>query len=132
MQALRGHMPELRQRYAVRSLGVFGSYVRGQQRQRSDLDTLVEFERAPHQDVRRIRALVFAGGVPLLAGNPGLAQETDQESRADVSAMRIRQDEAAVGAQHEFVATANIRAVKAQRLQTADEFAARNGAETSH
>ena len=47
MQALRGHMPELRQRYAVRSLGVFGSYVRGQQRKRSDLDILVEFERAP-------------------------------------------------------------------------------------
>ena len=44
---LRKHLPELRERYAVKSLGVFGSYVRGEQRKRSDLDVLVEFERAP-------------------------------------------------------------------------------------
>ena len=29
------------------SMGVFGSYVRGQERKRSDLDLLVEFEQAP-------------------------------------------------------------------------------------
>ena len=44
---LRQHLPELRERYAVKSLGVFGSYVRGEQKKRSDLDVLVEFERAP-------------------------------------------------------------------------------------
>ncbi len=33
---------ELREKYKVRSLGVFGSYVRGEQRKRSDLDVLVE------------------------------------------------------------------------------------------
>ena len=47
LSKLRGHLPELRCRYAVASLGVFGSYVRGEQRPRSDLDILVEFERAP-------------------------------------------------------------------------------------
>jgi predicted nucleotidyltransferase len=31
----------------VRSFWLFGSYVRGQQRARSDLDILVDFERAP-------------------------------------------------------------------------------------
>ena len=40
---LRQNLPELRERYGVRSLGIFGSYVRGQQRKRSDLDILVEF-----------------------------------------------------------------------------------------
>ncbi len=44
---LRGHLPELRERYSVKSLGVFGSYVRGEQKKRSDLDVLVEFEQAP-------------------------------------------------------------------------------------
>jgi len=39
---LRKHLPELRERYKVKSLGLFGSYVRGDQRKRSDLDVLVE------------------------------------------------------------------------------------------
>ena len=44
---LRQNLPEIRERYGVRSLGIFGSYVRGQQRKRSDLDVLVEFDVAP-------------------------------------------------------------------------------------
>lgn len=44
---LRAHLPELRERYQIKSLGLFGSYVRGEQKKRSDLDVLVEFERAP-------------------------------------------------------------------------------------
>ncbi|MCX6028029.1 MAG: nucleotidyltransferase family protein [Chloroflexi bacterium] len=44
---LRGHTPELRERYAVRSLGVFGSYVHGEATADSDLDLLVEYERVP-------------------------------------------------------------------------------------
>ena len=41
---LREHMPELRQRYGVKTLGVFGSYVHGTQTKRSDVDLLVEFD----------------------------------------------------------------------------------------
>ncbi|WP_342764387.1 nucleotidyltransferase family protein [Thermococcus sp. M36] len=41
---LREHMDELRARYGVRSIEVFGSYARGEQREDSDLDLLVEFE----------------------------------------------------------------------------------------
>ena len=44
---LRREMPRLRRDYAVRSLGLFGSYVRGEQKRGSDLDVLVEFERIP-------------------------------------------------------------------------------------
>ncbi len=44
---LRQHLPELRTRWGVRFLGVFGSYVRGEQRARSDLDLLVEFDERP-------------------------------------------------------------------------------------
>lgn len=44
---LRAHLPELRERYGVRTLGVFGSYVREEQCGSSDLDVLVEFDRTP-------------------------------------------------------------------------------------
>lgn len=44
---LRKRMPEIAERYHVKSLGVFGSYVRREQTRRSDLDLLVEFEHAP-------------------------------------------------------------------------------------
>ena len=47
LQTLQEHLPELRDRYGVKSLGVFGSYVRGEARPRSDLDILVEFELTP-------------------------------------------------------------------------------------
>lgn len=40
-------MPEIKERYKVKYLGVFGSYVRGEASQTSDLDLLVEFEQAP-------------------------------------------------------------------------------------
>lgn len=44
---LRLELPRLRQEYSVRSLGLFGSYVRGEQKKGSDLDVLVEFTRVP-------------------------------------------------------------------------------------
>ena len=47
LKELREHLPELRKRYHVKSLGVFGSYVHGEERRRSDVDVLVEFERLP-------------------------------------------------------------------------------------
>ena len=43
--ALRQHLPDLRERHGVTSLGLFGSYVRGEQVEDSDLDVLVEFDR---------------------------------------------------------------------------------------
>ncbi len=42
--ALHARLPDLRKRYGVRSLGVFGSYVRGEQRRGSDVDVLIEFD----------------------------------------------------------------------------------------
>jgi uncharacterized protein len=44
---LHQELPRLRQEYAVRSLGLFGSYVWGEHRRGSDLDLLVEFFQVP-------------------------------------------------------------------------------------
>lgn len=43
MDALRRELPALRARFHVRSLGLFGSYVRGTPSRGSDLDLLVDF-----------------------------------------------------------------------------------------
>lgn len=37
--------PELMKKYHVKELGVFGSYVRGDETQASDLDVMVDFEK---------------------------------------------------------------------------------------
>ena len=45
MEELLSLLPYLRERYGVKELGVFGSYLRGEQKQDSDLDLLVDFEK---------------------------------------------------------------------------------------
>jgi predicted nucleotidyltransferase len=39
--------PALRERFKVETIGIFGSYVRGEQKRKSDLDVLVEFSEPP-------------------------------------------------------------------------------------
>ena len=39
--------PFLKEKYKVKEVGIFGSYVKNKQKKRSDLDILVEFEEAP-------------------------------------------------------------------------------------
>jgi predicted nucleotidyltransferase len=42
--ALLEHKAELKEKFKVKTIGVFGSYVRGEQNRSSDVDILVEFE----------------------------------------------------------------------------------------
>ena len=46
MAILRDHLPALREQFHIKSLGLFGSYVRGEQQEGSDVDLLVEFDRS--------------------------------------------------------------------------------------
>jgi hypothetical protein len=41
---LKEHKAEVIQKYRVREIGIFGSFVRGEQKRRSDVDILVEFD----------------------------------------------------------------------------------------
>jgi predicted nucleotidyltransferase len=41
---LSKHKVELREKYKIKEIGVFGSYARGEQRKGSDIDILVELE----------------------------------------------------------------------------------------
>jgi predicted nucleotidyltransferase len=47
LSKLKQLLPQLSERYKVQTLGVFGSYVRQEQRIDSDLDILVTFSEAP-------------------------------------------------------------------------------------
>lgn len=47
LATLKERFPELAARYHVRSLGVFGSYVRHEAQPESDLDILVSFDNTP-------------------------------------------------------------------------------------
>jgi hypothetical protein len=42
---LEVHKAELHQKYHVKGVGIFGSYLRGEQKETSDVDILVEFEK---------------------------------------------------------------------------------------
>ena len=43
-EIIKQHKKELEQRFKVKEIGVFGSYVRGEEKRRSDIDILVEFK----------------------------------------------------------------------------------------
>lgn len=47
MAILRRHWPSLATEYHVRSMGVFGSYVRHEEKPGSDIDLLISFEETP-------------------------------------------------------------------------------------
>ena len=50
LRLLREHKDELRKRFGVKSLAVFGSVARGEAGPDSDVDILVEFESSPGFD----------------------------------------------------------------------------------
>lgn len=41
------HKQELKKKYSIKDIEIFGSYVRGEQKKSSDIDLLVEFEKTP-------------------------------------------------------------------------------------
>jgi len=43
-ELIRQHKPELKRQFHVDKIGVFGSYARGKQKKRSDVDFLVTFD----------------------------------------------------------------------------------------
>jgi len=43
-EIIKQHKKELEQRFKVKEIGVFGSYVKGEEKRRSDIDILVEFK----------------------------------------------------------------------------------------
>ncbi|MGQ4915341.1 MAG: nucleotidyltransferase family protein [Candidatus Asgardarchaeia archaeon] len=47
LKILKRHKEELKRKFKVKEIGIFGSYVRGEETKDSDIDILVEFEEVP-------------------------------------------------------------------------------------
>jgi uncharacterized protein len=45
MDILKDHEKSIKQQYGVKKIGIFGSFARGEQKEASDIDVLVEFEK---------------------------------------------------------------------------------------
>jgi len=45
LETLRKHKKELKRKYGVKEISIFGSFARGEERESSDVDILVEFEK---------------------------------------------------------------------------------------
>jgi hypothetical protein len=45
LELLRQHEPELKERFKVATIGIFGSFIRGEERPESDVDVLVTFRK---------------------------------------------------------------------------------------
>jgi hypothetical protein len=43
-ETLRNYKPILKERFNIKKIGIFGSFIRGKESNKSDLDILVEFE----------------------------------------------------------------------------------------
>lgn len=41
----RKNLPKLRKKYPIKTLGIFGSYIRNEETESSDLDVLIEFDK---------------------------------------------------------------------------------------
>lgn len=50
-EALNKRKQELQEKYQIKKLGIFGSYVRGENKRGSDLDILVEFSEGAGMDL---------------------------------------------------------------------------------
>ncbi|MCL5987073.1 MAG: nucleotidyltransferase family protein [Actinobacteria bacterium] len=46
-EILEQYKNELIEKYEIKEIGIFGSYIRGEQKRWSDIDILVEFEEVP-------------------------------------------------------------------------------------
>jgi len=69
LKALQAHGRELRTRFSVKSIGLFGSYARGEQKTKSDIDLLVEFEQTTfdnYMDLKFFLENLFQAGVDIV------------------------------------------------------------------
>ncbi|NJK82358.1 MAG: nucleotidyltransferase family protein [Chloroflexaceae bacterium] len=89
LATLRAHLPTLAQRYHIKTLGLFGSYIRNEQTPDSDLDVLVRFRPDATPTLLSVAALELELrdllGMPVdLVLDDGLRGEIGQRIRDEV------------------------------------------------
>lgn len=51
---LRGHEQEIKKRFGVKRIGLFGSFARGEEKDSSDVDIMVEFDQPTFDNFMRL------------------------------------------------------------------------------
>lgn len=84
---LKPNMATFREDYQVTSLGIFGSYARGEQSEDSDVDILIDYEKAPTLsklvDLRIVLGELTGVQIDLVTKN-GLRPRIREQVLADV------------------------------------------------
>ena len=81
IEIFRSYEQEIKNRFAVRRIGLFGSFVRGEETKESDIDILVEFE---DPRFRNFLNLAFSWRISLAEG---LTYSLQKESAIESSPM---------------------------------------------
>ncbi len=85
--ALKKEMPVLRERFKVEEIGIFGSFVRGEQKETSDIDILVGFSEPigliKYVSLENYLSDVLGAKVDLVA-KTGLRKRIEQEVLKEV------------------------------------------------
>lgn len=69
IKALSDSAPEIKERFGVRKIGIFGSFVEGEEKTISDIDILVEFDRNTldnYMDLKAFLETLFKRNVDLV------------------------------------------------------------------
>ena len=71
IETLKSHEQHIRQKYGVKRIGIFGSFARGEEREGSDVDVIVEFREESENfdnyiELKYFLQEVFGKGVDLV------------------------------------------------------------------
>ena len=59
MDILKGHIQDIKSGFAVKRIGIYGSFSRGEEKESSDIDILVEFEKPTFRNFMNLSALRY-------------------------------------------------------------------------
>ena len=60
-EIIQKHKKELKEKYGVKEISIFGSLVREEAREDSDVDILVEFEKPTHTETLTGHLVIYSG-----------------------------------------------------------------------
>ncbi|MCM8816837.1 MAG: nucleotidyltransferase family protein [Candidatus Omnitrophica bacterium] len=85
---IKEHLPEIKERFKVREIGIFGSQIKGKSKRKSDIDILVEFHEGGetfdnYMELKFFLEGIFHRKVDLVLKN-ALKEEIKEEILAEV------------------------------------------------
>lgn len=88
VKTLKQHLPEIKSKFKVKEIGIFGSRIKGKAKKRSDIDILVEFEEGAetfdnYMDLKFLLEDIFHNKVDLVVKH-ALREEIKEDILSEV------------------------------------------------